>query len=163
MSSVVAMEGFIQTVLDTFLSRMREHAHEVIDFSKYTNMFAFDVVGELAYGEDLGLLETDRDERGLIKTIFGMFYFMSNVGHLPGQSSWVGTPFAIKLQKWLLPPNPIVSFQDWTAEQIHKRRSNPSSRKDMLHHFLNMKNSNGGPATDKEVLMEALNIMLGPI
>jgi hypothetical protein len=55
MTSVISMEKYIQNVLDLLLFRMGQHAGTVINFTKYTSMFAFDVVGELAYGEQLGL------------------------------------------------------------------------------------------------------------
>lgn len=75
MTSVLAMEGYVQKVLSMFLKRMQEHAGEVVYFALYTSMFAFDVVGELAYGEHLGMLEATKIKKGSLKQF--STYFIS--------------------------------------------------------------------------------------
>ena len=89
MTSVIAMEKYIQNVLDLLLRRMHQHSGKIINFTKYTSMFAFDVVGELAYGEQLGLLADDEDKMGFMKLIFNGFYLMSNMGNFWGSDEVV--------------------------------------------------------------------------
>jgi hypothetical protein len=156
------MERYIQNVLDLLLSRMRQHAGTVINFTKYTSMFAFDVVGELAYGEQLGLLENDEDKMGLMKMIFDGFYLMSNMGNFWGQMEWFNSDVTQTVMGFFVDPsvaNPFQSFRDWTTKRILDRQENPSERKDMLNHFLNMRTAEGTPVSLAEVHIEASNIM----
>jgi hypothetical protein len=162
MTSVISMEKYIQTVLDLFLTRMRQHSGKVINFTKYTSMFAFDVVGELAYGEQLGLLKNDEDKMGLMKMIFDGFYLMSNMGNFWGQMEWINSVVTQKFMSLLLPPeavNPFKAFREWTSERIADRIDHPSERKDMLNHFLDMRTTDGKAVSLPEVHIEASNIM----
>jgi cytochrome P450 len=166
MTSVIAMEKYIQNVLDLLLQRMHQHAGKVINFTKYTSMFAFDVVGELAYGEHLGLLANDEDKMGLMRMIFNGFYLMSNMGNFWGQMKWFNNVVTKTVMGMFLKPedaDPFKPFQDWTAERIHNRQKHPSERKDMLNHFLDMKTAEGGPVGFGEVNIEAQNIMFYPL
>jgi hypothetical protein len=55
---------------------------------------AFDVVGELAYGEPMGHLEKEEDVMNLRKIIFDGFFIMGNLGHVRGQMFWVDNPLS---------------------------------------------------------------------
>lgn len=141
---------------------MRQHSGKVINFTKYTSMFAFDVVGELAYGEQLGLLKNDEDKMGLMKMIFDGFYLMSNMGNFWGQMAWINSAVTQKLMSLLLPPdavNPLKGFREWTSKRIRDRINHPSERKDMLNHFLDMRTTDGKSVSLPEVHIEASNIM----
>lgn len=162
MTSVIAMEKYIQNVLDLLLRRMHQHSGKIINFTKYTSMFAFDVVGELAYGEQLGLLADDQDKMGLMKMIFNGFYLMSNRGNFWGQMKWFNSAVTQSIMGLIMKPediNPFKPFQEWTAQRIRERQSHPSERKDMLNHFMDMKTAEGEPVGFGEISIEAQNIM----
>jgi cytochrome P450 len=163
MSSVLRYEKYIQAVLDLLLHRLKEKADadEVVDMAVWTNAFAFDTVGELGYGSQLGHLWTGTDVGGLRKTIFDAFFVLSNLGHFPGQAWIVQNPLMEKLQTLMGAPPTFSSFRDWTAEQIRKRLDNieTTKRDDLLTHFCRMKGANGGPAAFEEILIEAMNLM----
>jgi cytochrome P450 len=165
MTSIVAMEPYIQSCLDLMLQLLQKYADsgETVDMSEWTNAFAYDVVGEIAYGERFGHLESEKDVMGLRQAIFDRFYLMANMGHVWGQMFFFDNCVTGTLVKWLglVNTSPYAKFQSWTNEKVTERREgrSGSSRKDMLNHFLNMKQMNGEPATHSEVMMEALNIV----
>ena len=165
MTSVIAMETYIQSVLDILLQRMHQHSGKTINFTKYTSMFAFDVVGELAYGQHLGLLANDEDKMGLMRMIFNGFYLMSNMGNLWGQMMWFNHGAIKFLMAMVLKPeeaDPFKPFREWTAERIYQRQKYPSGRKDMLNHFMDMQTAEGAPVGFGEIAIEAQNIMYIP-
>jgi cytochrome P450 len=165
MTSIVAMEPYIQGCLDLMLQLLQKYADngEAVDMSEWTNAFAYDVVGEIAYGERFGHLESEKDVMGLRQAIFDRFYLMANMGHVWGQMSFFDNPVTGAFVKWLglVNTSPYAKFQSWTNEKVLARREGKTgnSRKDMLNHFLNMKQRNGEPASHSEVMMEALNIV----
>ena len=124
-------------------------------------MFAYDVVGEIAYGSQLGLLQNGEDKGGLMEAIFTGFYLMSNVGHLPGQMWIFQNSFFVSLARMFGIENPMLKFKAWTENRVILRREGKegSARKDMLTHFLNAKNDQGQPLTHGEVMIEAMNII----
>ncbi|TKX19161.1 cytochrome P450 monooxygenase-like protein 48 [Elsinoe australis] len=163
MSAVLRFERWIQGCLDLMLCRLKQHADrgEIVNMSDWTNAFAFDVVGELAYGEQLGHLRTETDVHNVRKNIYKGFQLMASVGHLPGQSRPFNNPFMTRLRGLFGGPDPFASFQEWTIAKLKARMNDPGStpREDMLWHFNNMRKADGEPAEFGEVLIEALNII----
>jgi cytochrome P450 len=163
MSAILKYEVFIQDCLDLMLSRLEKHAEagSTVNMANWTNAFAFDVVGELAYGEQLGHLRTETDYNGLRKAIFDGFIVMSTFGHFVGQSRLINNKFVNGILQLLGVPDAFVGFQTWTARRVEERINNPGGnpREDMLSHFVRMKTDKGEPASFNEVLIEAMNIM----
>ncbi|KAI1611225.1 cytochrome P450 [Exophiala viscosa] len=163
MSSVLRYEKYIQVVLDLLLYRLKAKAEagEVVDMAVWTNAFAFDTVGELGYGSQLGHLWTEKDVGGLRKTIFDAFFVLSNLGHFPGQARILQNPLMEKLQTFMGAPPTFSRFRDWTAEQIRKRLQTieTTKRDDLLTHFCRMKAADGGPAAFEAILIEAMNLI----
>lgn len=165
MTSIVAMEPYIQGCLDLMLQLLRKHADagNIVDISEWTNAFAYDVVGEIAYGERFGHLQTETDVMGFRQAIFDRFYWMANMGHMWGQMFLVDNPIGSGIMRLtgMINTKPYQSFAAWTDGKVRARRDGKegTDRKDMLNHFLQMKQFNGEPAKHEEVMMEALNIV----
>ncbi|CZT17471.1 related to pisatin demethylase [Ramularia collo-cygni] len=163
MSAMLRYEQYIQPCLDLMMDGFRKHAdqgHPVV-MSNWLDWLAFDVVGTLAYGQSFGQLETESDKLGLGKMIHEGFYVLSNVGHWIGQSRILQSPAFGKVLTMMGVPNPFDTFNNWTKTIIQERRQNAGKheRYDMLQHFMEMKSTTGGPATDVDVLGEAVNII----
>lgn len=145
------------------MQKLKKHAKagNVLDMAKSTNHLAFDIVGTLGYGAPLGMLETESDVMALQENIHQGFWLLSNTGHYWGQARWLTNPTTQKIMEILGVPNFFAMFDKWTAEKLEARRKSEGKeeREDMLSHFLKIKAADGGPAHDKEVLMEALNLM----
>ncbi|KAG2026556.1 hypothetical protein GB937_001337 [Aspergillus fischeri] len=58
MSSILKFETYIQACFDLLFDKMRKYSGQVVNMSDWTNAVAYDIVGELAYGEQLGHLQT---------------------------------------------------------------------------------------------------------
>ncbi|KAJ5382246.1 hypothetical protein N7517_000157 [Penicillium concentricum] len=163
MTSILKFEQYIQSCLDLFMIQMQKHVGlgKPVNMSEWTNMLAFDVVGELAYGSPLGQLESGTDTLNIRSSIYQYFQWGSNLGHFPGQISLLQNPFASSIRRFLGLADGPVHFQRWSSEQVRKRQEgkNISERKDMLYHFINMKGPDGAPASHGEILMETLNIV----
>lgn len=161
MTTILKGEEIIQRCFDLLFEKLKEHSNEVVDMSEWTNAVAYDVVGELAYGEQLGHLETETDVMGVRKAIFDGFFMMGTLGHFKylGRGQTLNRPSVGKITKLLGIPNAFANFRQWSVERVNDRRKNPVARHDMLNHFLQMKAKDGSPASDGEVLIEAMNIV----
>lgn len=163
MSAMLRYEKYIQECLDLMMRKLKKHAEagNTIDMAKWTGYLAFDIVGTLGYGAPLGMLETESDVMALQENIHQGFWLMSNMGHYWGQARWLSSPISQKIFESLGVENFFAMFDKWTAEKLAARRKseNESEREDMLSHFLNMKAVDGSPAEDKEILVEALNLV----
>lgn len=165
MSAMLRCEAYIQRLMDLLMERLHKHAAEtgVINMSKWAQYLAFDVVGELAFGEPLGQLETESDNLAMAKNVHQLFFFAANMGHYWGQMDWFRHPLIVKLKQALGVPDPMAVPLNWTLQRICERRENGKdgthTRDDMLAHFINMKKADGTSAELKEILAEGMNLV----
>lgn len=162
MSSILKYEKYIQQCLDLLLSKLHDYAHQgPIDMSNWTNAFAFDVVGELGYGSELGMLKTETDVNNLRRDIFDVFKFLSCMGHFPGQLWIMSNAVSATIINLLGAAPPLAPFRDWTFKQVQERLDyiDEVKREDMLQHFCRMKRADGSPVRAEEVVIEAMNLM----
>jgi cytochrome P450 len=165
MSSIMKYETYVQGCLDLLWSRLSRRADgssTVVNMSHWTNALAFDVIGELGYGEPLGHVKADAADVGNLRgTILGAFTTLSILGHIPGQLFWINNALIDGVLTWLSGPSGFSRFRTWSVERIQKRLDNVDSvqRDDLLSHFCRMKKDNGEPAAFGEVLIEAMNLV----
>ena len=71
MSSILGMEQYIQEVADKTWSKFEEFASskKPIDLACWVPFFAFDVVGQLALGGEIGFIEKGEDVDCIISSI----------------------------------------------------------------------------------------------
>ncbi|KAH0840426.1 pisatin demethylase [Fonsecaea pedrosoi] len=163
MTSILRYEPYIQGMLNLLFSKLAAHsrAGRSVNMSDFTNALAFDVVGELAYSEPMGHLETETDVMDLRKIIFNGFFVMGNLGHAWGQMIWFNNPIMRLAMKLKPQVQSFDAFQQWSAMRVKERLDNlgDTKRYDMLTHFVGMKGADGGSASFGEVLIEAMNII----
>jgi hypothetical protein len=77
------MEPYIQSCLEIFMNKMQQLASngQAVHMANWTNALAFDVIGELGYGEAFGHMETESDVHNLRATILQGFKTFSIVGY----------------------------------------------------------------------------------
>lgn len=166
MTAILQYEEYIQACLDLCFSKLHVQceAQKVIDIAEWTQALAFDVVGELAYGEQLGHLRADAADVASVRaSISGSFWLSANLGHFWGQTRLIFDPVVGKIMKALGFNNGVADFIVWTQEKIANRKANlgKAERSDMLAHFLSMKRlDSSGEASPSEILVEAINIVL---
>jgi cytochrome P450 len=161
MTSLLKFEGYVQSCFDLLFEKLKKHAGEIVDMAEWTNAVAYDIVGELAYGEKLGHLQTETDVMGIRQAILDGFFLMANMGHYWGQSQIASNLFVAKITEMLGVPNNFSKFREWSVNKVRSRRQDmtKADRHDMLWHFMQMKDEKGNLASDPEVLIEAMNIM----
>lgn len=114
MTSLLKYEDYIQATLNLLFAKLKKHALRTgrVDMAIWANAFAFDVVGELGYGAQLGHLRTESDVGGIHKGIFNNFALLSNMGHIPGQAWILNGPV-----QWIIKPfggkDPFADFRVW--------------------------------------------------
>lgn len=62
---------------------MKNHVGGTIDFAEWTQFFAFDVVGELAFSKNWGLLEAGKDESNVMSLVFSSLSSKAILGWTP--------------------------------------------------------------------------------
>ncbi|KAI4094917.1 MAG: hypothetical protein LQ344_001962 [Seirophora lacunosa] len=85
MSSVLESEGAVDSCTKIFYNQMQEFARQgcVVDLGRWINMYAFDVLGELFYGNMFGFMHEHKDIGGYMKTIDSMLPAFSVGGTVP--------------------------------------------------------------------------------
>ncbi|KAH7082090.1 cytochrome P450 [Paraphoma chrysanthemicola] len=158
MSSILKYEQYIQSCLDLLFHRLQEHAGsgQAVDIAHFTDAFAFDVIGELGHGEELGHLRTGTDVNGVRKDIFGTFVIASTMGHFPIFASLARSNFTRALL-----PELFKELVIWSNKKIADRLANHQDvkRDDMLGHFCRMKTIDGKPVPADDILIEAVNLV----
>jgi cytochrome P450 len=163
MTAILRFEKYIQQCLDLMMQRLRVHAEgkRTVNMSEWTNALAFDVVGELAFGEPFGHLEAEEDVLGIRNLIYNGFWLSSILGHVWGQLNLIQNPVVESILALVGQKSPFGALMDWTNEKVMARRASGEKvqRHDMLSHFLAMKNADGTPVSHSDVLIESLNIV----
>ncbi|KAL4874501.1 cytochrome P450 [Aspergillus karnatakaensis] len=166
MSTVVSLEGKIQPVMNTLWQRFDEFAKrgEPINLSLWASYLTYDVVGTLCLSDPMGFIESGYDKDGFIGCIHGAFYWISNLGYLPLQSSWLTTSFTDLASRVLGLPLSRYSraFGTFSVGKIIQRIQEGPKRtgdRDMLDHFVEMKDPQGAPAGIGDVLAEVGNLL----
>lgn len=88
MTAIRNFEVYIQDCLSLMMKQLMKHVIQgyILDISVWANAFAFDVVGELAYGKNFEQLSTETDTMNLRENMAGIFYIASNLGHTPSST-----------------------------------------------------------------------------
>lgn len=163
MSAMLRYEEYLQPCIDLMMERLKSHAElgHHVNMTDWTSALAFDVVGVLAYGAPLGQLDTETDYMGIREDVGTTFKLLSNLGHCWWVSRILSHPITEKASAMLGMKGIFASLRPWPIKQIENRRQNmdKNEREDMLSHFLNMKSATGEPASNEEVMTEAMSIM----
>ena len=171
MTSVLKYESGIQASVDELFHKFNKYAGQEINLSDWTGAFAFDNTGRLGFGEPLRHIATETDVMDLRATILQGFQMQSTLGHFYiqlgsffwGQMQIVRNAFTMSLLKVLKQKIPMQDFIDYGEVQISKRQAAVAQGeiddKDMMNHFLAMKQPDGSPVTHPEIRIEALTLM----
>ncbi|KAH8591714.1 cytochrome P450 [Bisporella sp. PMI_857] len=166
MSSILAMEPFIQEVADKLWKKLTEFATigATMDLGDWVPYFAFDVVAQLSLGGEIGFVEKGIDVDKIISSIHMGFYIMANMGALPLQMWWFNNSVSKYLVKKLggAKLNAFDNFLQWLEKRVKARFENGLGDRhhDMLQHFVDMKGVQGTTnSTVGDVMIEGVNIL----
>jgi len=165
MSSVLGYERKIQVILSGNWTRFREFAasKKSIDMDHWATYFAYDIVTELALGNALGMVQKGSDVNRVMESVIGLFYFASNMGHVPWQNRWMTN----WVSTWLIANFGTETmkgtgiFRQWLTDSVAKRyySTERPKEKDMLQNFIEAKDRDGNPNTFFSVLAECGNVL----
>ncbi|KAH6670576.1 cytochrome P450 [Halenospora varia] len=165
MTSILAMEPYIQEVADKTWAKLRGFADsgQIIDFGEWIPYFAFDVVGQLSLGGEIGFVERGEDVDDIISSIHIGFYMMANMGSVPLQMFWLNnyvTKFIVE-RFGSAKMNAFQGFLRWLEQRVTDRMKYGlgTRRRDMLQHFIEMKGIQGRPTGVGDVMIEGVNIL----
>lgn len=159
-TAIMTQEAKVQQVLDHLWGRFRQFAQDgqEIDLQVWANYLGFDVVSQVGIGGPLGFIDNG-DATGLLRSIHQIFYIKGSFGYLPGQMQFLQWPMVQALIKRLGGPKGPELFRVWRMEQVRSRMKEDPDKasergRDLLDHFISMKEADGSPATERSVLAE---------
>ncbi|KAF2787165.1 cytochrome P450 family protein [Melanomma pulvis-pyrius CBS 109.77] len=82
MTNLVQLEPFINDCTSILRARLDEFASTaaLVDIPRWTQCYAFDVIGEMTLGERFGFLDAGKDIQGIIQTLDSTLFYASRVG-----------------------------------------------------------------------------------
>ncbi|OAP56096.1 hypothetical protein AYL99_09275 [Fonsecaea erecta] len=148
MNALQAMEKFVQERLQIFMGKMSAFAASggEINLGKWCHFFAFDVIGELAFSEGFGMLETGVEDEH-IRLINNQMEFGSTIGMMPSlipytKWTWLPIPWLQSLQAGR------ERLKELTKSRVERRQEKVSDRKDLLGRLIEAKDPVTGQMLD---------------
>ncbi|KAJ9499212.1 hypothetical protein H2202_005369 [Exophiala xenobiotica] len=148
MNALQAMESFVQERLQIFMHKFSEFAKtsSEVNLGKWCHFFAFDVIGELAFSEGFGMLESGVEDEH-IALINKQMEFGSTIGMVPS---------LIPYTKWTSLPIPWLRnlqagrdrLKELTRSRVERRQEKISDRKDLLGRLIEAKDPVTGQMLD---------------
>lgn len=155
----------MQEVLDHLWVRFRQIADDgsQIDLQVWTNYLAFDVVSQLGMGGPIGFID-DGDSKGIMHAVHQIFYVAASAGHIPGKMMFLQWPSVQAVADLLGGAQGFKLFREWSTRQVRSRmaeepQKDSSRGKDLLDHFISMKEPDGREATEPSVMAEVGNLI----
>ncbi|KAH7304651.1 cytochrome P450 [Rhexocercosporidium sp. MPI-PUGE-AT-0058] len=149
------------------IATLAAHCQEVakrsrmMDFCKWSNFLAFDIIGSYSFGTPFGFLESGKDDLNLIHVVDTRGEVLNALGHLPlwlrpYMRYFVFDPF------WHRGLSATSALAAIGSAAEAKRRSESTSRKDLMSFLLNAKDpETGAPLPRSEVVAEAISFIVG--
>lgn len=129
------------------------------DFLKWANYLAFDIIGDLAFGEAFHFIEAGNDHNNGIKVLNERGEWSATVGVMP----WIKpyTPYIFWDNFF---PQGLQSVKDLAqiaVTAVEKRKKSGSNRKDLLYYLMNARDPDTDqPMPDPELKAEALTQLI---
>lgn len=136
LTNLLKAEKYMDQLIELLVTRLGQlaDAQKPVEFDKWFNYMAFDIVGELAFSSPFGFLESGKDIGGSIENTRVLTLYTAVAGFFVTlHQMTLGNPLVTKLG--LMPSQHIF---DTTLRAIEKRKSNPDVQLDMLEHWKRM-------------------------
>ncbi|CZR65555.1 uncharacterized protein PAC_15455 [Phialocephala subalpina] len=147
MSYILQMEHFIDPLVDDIRSKLTALSGQSVDMSQWTQYFAFDAVGELAFGKAFGFIENQCDFNGLLESVYVYMTSTASFGFMPSK---------LILENGNLFGG-LIPFEKIVREKL--TLSGEPDRSDLLRHFQSAKNADGTPMSPQDVFGESMNVV----
>lgn len=125
------------------------------DFLKWANYLAFDIIGDLAFGEAFHFIEAGNDYNNGIRVLNERGEWSATVGTMP----WIKpyTPYIFWDRFFPQGLKSVKALAQIAITAVEKRKKGGSNRKDLLHFLMSAKDPDTGEEMpDPELKAEAL-------
>ena len=158
MTSILKLEKYMQLCFDNLWQKLRGQAEQekAVDMCHWTNALAFDVIGELCYGEPLGLID-GKNTMDIHHTLYTNHIVSNVLGHVWGQLMWVANP----LTRLLKVENPFMLVVDWSSKKVfeHLEKEDSDNHRDMMDYFIEYRDSKGNKPSHDDIADNSLASM----
>ncbi|KKY18428.1 putative benzoate 4-monooxygenase cytochrome p450 [Phaeomoniella chlamydospora] len=140
LSNIIKSEPYVDAILDTMekqFDRLTKQG-KPIEFDKWFNYFAFDVVGEVTFSKAFRFVETGTDIRNAISNTRALALYIAIMGHY------------VWLHNWTL-GNPLLS-----RLALDERNKNPAVRNDMMERWLGVRRQYPDRMAESEIFGAAV-------
>ncbi|KAF2787652.1 cytochrome P450 family protein [Melanomma pulvis-pyrius CBS 109.77] len=150
MSYVLGMQCYTDRVLQRFFQQMRSLRGESTNMTKWTQLFAFDIIGELAFGDWFGGLDAAKDNHQL-----GHWVFLTITAHASLGWTWLraGSVF-------FFPVRLLMNRSLYARARVQITTFPLVERNTLILQFQAMKNPDGSVVHPREILTETANVVL---
>jgi cytochrome P450 len=156
------LEPGVNAALSLLIDRLGEVTKngESVDMSKWAQLFAFDVIGEVTFSKPFGFLAAGKDD-GSIQAIDEALVSASWIGQVPWLFWWHDRLMPV-IGNWLGVNNRNGSLRQFAAKECEARKGRSSDRKDILSSLIAVKETKPQEFDDNSVLsMASSNIFAG--
>ena len=175
LTTLVQYEPFVNNTITTFIRQLDQRFADktgvdgIVDLPRWMHWYAFDVIGELTYGQAFGCLESASDVDNILGETREFLVYL----HSSGQMPWLDdvlmkNPVLLWFNRngfFNGHPNPAVPVALKRQNERIKRRGigktskNDDGRVDLLDKFLQARDKHPETITDKEVLGLGLSMV----
>lgn len=154
LSNIVKSEPHVDAIVELLEHRLDglSQAGKTVEFDKWFNYCAFDILGEVTFSTAFKFVEKGYDIRNAIANTRALALYISVMGHFVWlHNLTLGNPLLSRLG--LQPSSHIF---DTCLAAIESRRQNPEVRKDMLEQWLNTRRQFPDRMAESEVFGAAV-------
>jgi benzoate 4-monooxygenase len=147
--------------LDPQIAAVEGKDEGALDAAMWSGFLAFDIIGDLAFGEPFGFVESGYDNESRIKKLRDRGEWCATVGMLPWIKTW--TPYFFFDPFFTQGLKAAQGLAQICIAGVEKRKAKPidHNRKDILYYLLTAKDPDtGGPIPDGELKAEALTQLI---
>ena len=160
MGTLKQLEPFVDDAVKVFVEQMNKRAGQIVDIGHWTQLFAFDVIGEITFSKRFGFLDVGEDD-GSFAQIENALKSAAWIGQLPGLywlhdflMPYIGNHLGITARHG--------SLRTFALNQIASRKDRGSDHQDILSQLLATQKEKGGQMDDNAVTsMATSNIFAG--
>ncbi|KAK3349747.1 isotrichodermin C-15 hydroxylase [Lasiosphaeria hispida] len=150
-------EPIITKHVNLFMQRMRDNAGEAVDLVAWFNFTAFDIIGDLTFGEPFGCLENSQMHpwiRFIFANLKGMMY-----GQIISTMGIFGAALKMLVPKRLR--EQVLQHAAYSRDKVDRRLERRTSRPDFMAYIIKHVGKEGGLSANELLANAQILIMAG--
>ncbi|EAW15334.1 cytochrome P450 [Aspergillus clavatus NRRL 1] len=154
LSNIIKSEAYVDTLLQLLKTRLDglSESGTPVEFDRWFNYFAFDVVGEVTFSKSFGFVESGTDIRNAIANTRALALYIALMNpYVRLHNLTLGNPLLSRLGI-----QPSSHIFDTCLAAIDARKNNPDSRNDMMERWLHVRATYPDRMAENEVFAVAV-------